>query len=104
MKLKVGDYVLATAFAYFEKCLITSIDGNTAVLENGIKFNTKTWEPKNSKCKLEVFDQGIYDMLVARLELPKMVLALQTLVASNKLADTEVIMIHRKISKIVKNA
>ena len=54
--MKVGDLLLVTGPAFFEKTAIKERKKGIYTLENGIKMD-RTLHPLNSKYKIEVFDE-----------------------------------------------
>ena len=63
--MKVGDLLLVTGPAFFEKTAIKERKNGIYTLENGIKTDI-TLHPLNSKCKIEVFDEEEYKTLIAQ--------------------------------------
>lgn len=62
--MKVGDLLLVTGTAFFEKTKIVDRNKGIYTLENGIKTD-KTLHPLNSTYKVEPFDEEKYKNLMA---------------------------------------
>lgn len=63
--MKVGDLLLVTGTAFFEKTKIVDRNKGIYTLENGIKTD-KTLHPLNSTYKVEPFDEEKYKNLMAK--------------------------------------
>lgn len=63
--MKVGDLLLVTGLAFFEKTAIKEGKNGIYTLENGIKID-RTLHPLNSKYKIEVFDEEKYKTMTAQ--------------------------------------
>lgn len=63
--MKVGDLLLVTGPAFFEKTAIKERKKGIYTLENGIKMD-RTLHPLNSKYKIEVFDEEKYKTMTAQ--------------------------------------
>lgn len=63
--MKVGDLLLVTGPAFFEKTAIRERKNGIYTLENGIKMD-RTLHPLNSKYKIEVFDEEKYKTMTAQ--------------------------------------
>lgn len=63
--MKVGDLLLVTGPAFFEKTAIMERKNGIYTLENGIKMD-RTLHPLNSKYKIEVFDEEKYKTMTAQ--------------------------------------
>ena len=63
--MKVGDLLLVTGSAFFEKTAIKEMKKGIYTLENGIKMD-RTLHPLNSKYKIEVFDEEKYKTMTAQ--------------------------------------
>lgn len=63
--MKVGDLLLVTGPAFFEKTVIKERKKGIYTLENGIKMD-RTLHPLNSKYKIEVFDEEKYKTMTAQ--------------------------------------
>lgn len=63
--MKVGDLLLVTSPAFFEKTAIKERKKGIYTLENGIKTD-RDLNPLNSKYKIEIFDEEKYKTLVAQ--------------------------------------
>lgn len=63
--MKVGDLLLVTGPAFFEKTAIKERKNGIYTLENGIKMDI-TLHPLNSKYKIEVFDEEKYKTMTAQ--------------------------------------
>lgn len=62
--MKVGDLLLVTGPAFFEKTSIKSKEKGVYLLENGIKIDN-TMKPLNSKYQIEKFNEDKYKLLKA---------------------------------------
>lgn len=80
--MKVGDLLLVTGPAFFEKTAIKERKKGIYTLENGIKMD-RTLHPLNlnSKYKIEVFDEEKYKTLIAQRTLTR---GIDKLAAINK--------------------
>lgn len=63
--MKVGDLLLVTGPAFFEKTAIKERKKGVYTLENGIKTD-RDLNPINSKYQIEVFNEEKYKTLVAQ--------------------------------------
>lgn len=63
--MKVGDLLLVTGTAFFEKTKIVDRNKGIYTLENGIKTD-RTLHPLNSTYKVESFDEEKYKNLMAQ--------------------------------------
>lgn len=63
--MKVGDLLLVTGPAFFEKTAVKERKNGIYTLDNGIKMD-KTLHPLNSKYKIEVFDEEKYKTMTAQ--------------------------------------
>ena len=78
--MKVGDLLLVTGPAFFEKTAIKERKKGIYTLENGIKMDI-TLHPLNSKYKIEVFDEEKYKTMTAQRTLTR---GIDKLAAINK--------------------
>lgn len=78
--MKVGDLLLVTGPAFFEKTVIKERKNGIYTLENGIKMD-RTLHPLNSKYKIEVFDEEKYKTMTAQRTLTR---GIDKLAAINK--------------------
>lgn len=78
--MKVGDLLLVTGPAFFEKTAIKERKKGIYTLDNGIKTD-RTLRPINSKYQIEVFNEEKYKTLVAQRTLNR---DLEKLAAINK--------------------
>lgn len=78
--MKVGDLLLVTGPAFFEKTTIKERKKGIYTLDNGIKTD-RTLRPINSKYQIEVFNEEKYKTLVAQRTLNR---DLEKLAAINK--------------------
>lgn len=67
---KVGDLVLVTGTAHFEKAEIITRKKGIYTLNNGIKMD-RTLKPLNSKCKIREFHESEYEFLLCQREIPR---------------------------------
>lgn len=63
--MKVGDLLLVTGPAFFEKMAIKERKKGIYTLENGIRTD-RTLHPLNSKYQIEVFNEEKYKTLIAQ--------------------------------------
>lgn len=63
--MKVGDLLLVTGPAFFEKTAIKERKKGIYTLENGIRTD-RTLHPLNSKYQIEVFNEEKYKNLIAQ--------------------------------------
>lgn len=63
--MKVGDLLLVTGPAFFEKTAIKERKKGIYTLENGIRTD-RTLHPLNSKYQIEVFNEEKYKTLIAQ--------------------------------------
>jgi hypothetical protein len=63
--MKVGDLLLVTGTAFFEKTKIVDRNKGIYTLENGVKTD-RTLHPLNSTYKVEPFDEEKYKNLMAQ--------------------------------------
>lgn len=99
--MKVGDLLLVTGPAFFEKTAIKERKNGIYTLENGIKMD-RTLHPLNSKYKIEVFDEEKYKTMTAQRTLTR---GIDKLAAINKkgIGNANIIMYTAaKISRILK--
>lgn len=99
--MKVGDLLLVTGPAFFEKTAIKERKNGIYTLENGIKMD-RTLHPLNSKYKIEVFDEEKYKTMTAQRTLTR---GIDKLAAINKkgIENANMIMYTAaKISRILK--
>lgn len=78
--MKVGDLLLVTGPAFFEKTAIKEKKNGIYTLENGIKMD-RTLHPLNSKYKIEAFDEEKYKTMTAQKTLTR---SIDKLAAINK--------------------
>lgn len=78
--MKVGDLLLVTGPAFFEKTAIKEREKGIYTLENGIRTDG-TLHPLNSKYQIEVFNEEKYKTLIAQRTLNR---GLEKLAAINK--------------------
>jgi hypothetical protein len=78
--MKVGDLLLVTGPAFFEKTAVRERKNGIYTLENGIKID-RTLHPLNSKYQIEVFDEEKYKTITAQRTLTR---GIDKLAAINK--------------------
>lgn len=94
--MKVGDLLLVTGPAFFEKTAIKEREKGIYTLENGIKMD-RTLHPLNSKYKIEVFDEEKYKTMTAQRTLTR---GIDKLAAINKKGIENVNIIRYAAAKI----
>lgn len=99
--MKVGDLLLVTGTAFFEKATIKERKKGIYTLDNGIKTD-RNLNPLNSKYKIEVFEEKKYKTLLAHRTLSK---GIEKLVAINKKGiekPENLIYVASKLNRILK--
>lgn len=104
--MKVGDLLLVTGTAFFEKTKIVDQNKGIYTLENGIKTD-RTLHPLNSTYKVEPFDEEKYKNLMAHRVLTRNLEKL-TLINNRGIENPEIVRyaaakLSRILEKIEKN-
>lgn len=99
-KLNVGDLVLCTSSQLFDKAKVTSIDGKYAKLSNGITLHRRTLIPVNSKMECQHFDEDLYQNLVRRRDLPRLIDDFKQRLLKGDLEQAQINRIHRAFTKV----
>lgn len=100
-KVKVGDLYLVIGPAHVEKTEVSSIQDNTFKLKNNIILDKKSINPLNSKMMVSVFDETLYELLLAKQSLSKLADELKQLILEKQIPDDKVIKVRNKINKIL---
>lgn len=98
--MKVGDLLLVTGPAFFEKTYIKSKEKGVYILENGIKID-RSLTPLNSKYKVEKFDDEKYRLLKAKRVVDRGLEKISTLVKEG-ISDEDIIFLAGKVKRILK--
>lgn len=98
--MKVGDLLLVTGPAFFEKTSIKSKEKEVYILENGIKID-RSLTPLNSKYQVEKFDDEKYRLLKAKRVVNRGLEKISTLVKEG-ISDEDTIFLAGKVKRILK--
>lgn len=98
--MKIGDLVLVTHNAFFEKAEIVEKNKGVYTLSNGIKMDAM-YNPLNSKYKLEPFDQEEYDLLLSKGTITRCLVELNSLHKHGMIEGRIAITTAKKLSKLV---
>lgn len=98
--MKVGDLLLVTGPAFFEKTSIKSKGKGVYILENGIKID-RYLTPLNSKYQIEKFDDEKYRLLKAKRVVNRGLEKISTLVKEG-ISDEDTIFLAGKVKRILK--
>ena len=98
--MKVGDFVLVTGTAFFEKAEIVERKKGIYTLSNGIKtdFNLN---PINSKLKIEKFNEQKYAELTADGEISRAFTALKKMVDRKSISGAQKVYLATKLNKLL---
>lgn len=98
--MKVGDLLLVTGPAFFEKTPIKSKEKGVYTLENGIKID-RHLTPLNSKYQVEKFDDEKYRLLKAKRVVNRGLEKISILVKEG-ISDEDTIFLAGKVKRILK--
>lgn len=98
--MKVGDLLLVTGPAFFEKTPIKSKEKWGYLLENGIKVD-KSLNPLNSKYQVEEFDPDKYKLFKANRVVNRGLDKISSKVKEG-LKDEDIIFLAGKVKRILK--
>lgn len=98
--MKVGDLLLVTGPAFFEKTSIKSKEKGVYILENGIKID-RYLTPLNSKYQVEKFDDEKYRLLKAK-RIVNQGLEKISILVKEGISDEDTIFLAGKVKRILK--
>ena len=100
MKLKVGDPVLITGYAHFEKAEVVAIKNGAYHLNNQMVINSDFDNLVRSNMKAEAWNEDKYNYLKARYLIPVKLSTIQRHWRS--LSDEEALALFNKLNHIIK--
>lgn len=98
--MKVGDLLLVTGPAFFEKTSIKSKEKGVYLLENGIKVD-RSLKPLNSKYQIEKFDNEKYRLLKAKRVVNRGIEKISSIIKEG-ISDDDTIFLAGKVKRILK--
>lgn len=98
--MKIGDLILVTNSAFFEKAEIVEKSKGIYTLSNGIKMDA-TCTPLNSKYKLEPFDKDKYELLLSKGTITRCLVELNSLHKHGMIDGEDAIKTAKKLLKLV---
>ena len=98
-KLKVGDPILITGPAHYEKATVIKVEKNVVTLDNQMKIDHEFNNLTKTSMVAEPWDQDKFDILHARSKIESRIFAIQK--GWRELTDEAIVSIEHKLSKII---
>lgn len=98
-KLQVGDPILITGPAHYEKATVIKVEKNVVTLDNQMKINHEFNNLTKTVMVAEPWDQDKFDILHAKRMMESEILAIQK--GWRRLPDEAIVAIEHKLSKIM---
>ena len=98
-KLKVGDLILITGPAHYEKATVIKVEKNVVTLDNQMKIDHEFNNLTKTSMVAEPWNQDKFDILHAKRMMEPWLFAIQS--GWRELTDEAIVAIEHKLSKII---
>lgn len=98
-KLKVGDHILITGPAHYEKATVIQVEKNVVTLDNQMKIDHGFNNITRTNMVAEPWDQDKFDILHAKRRIDPEIFAIQR--NWRRLPDEDIVALEHKLNKIL---